>query len=57
MRGEHRVFAEDSMMEQLRAIFCHVVRPHHDADHGAGFIEFLHIMRTWAGWQQVLLEV
>ena len=41
--------AEDIRLEQLRVFFGHVVRPYHPVDGGAGFIEFLHIMRilTW----------
>ena len=36
---------KDARVEQLRVFFGHVVRPSYLADDGAGFIEFLHIMR------------
>ncbi|CAE7204011.1 unnamed protein product [Symbiodinium microadriaticum] len=48
----HSFQLSDVRVEQLCVFFGHVVRPYHPVDGGAGFIEFLHIMRkvAQAGW-------
>ena len=45
------LIAKDVRVEQLRVFFGHVVRLYHPVDGGAGFIEFLHIMRILASYR------